>query len=84
MTMRTILLAGVILLGAASVARADYDYPWCVYGGELGASGDCMYSTRQQCLWSASGRSNVYCDINRRLKFRQQAAPQGNKRQQVR
>lgn len=82
--MRTILLAGVILLGAASVARADYDYPWCVYGGELGASGDCMYSTRQQCLWSASGRSNVYCDINRRLKFRQQAAPQGNKRQQVR
>lgn len=81
--MRTILLAGVILLGAASVARADYDYPWCVYGGELGASGDCMYSTRQQCLWSASGRSNVYCDINRRLKFRQQAAPQTRSRQQV-
>jgi len=82
--MRTTLLAVLILLGAASAARAEIDYPWCVYGGQLGAAGDCMYSTRQQCLWSASGRSNVYCDINRRLKFQQQAAPQGRSRQQIR
>lgn len=82
--MRTTLLAVLILLGAASAANADYDYPWCVYGGQLGASGDCMYSTREQCLASASGRSNVYCDLNRRLRFRQQAVPQTKSKQQVR
>lgn len=77
--MRTTLLAMLILLGVVSAAKADYDYPWCVFGGQLGASGDCMYSTREQCMWSASGRSNVYCDINPRVRFRQQAAPSKGK-----
>ncbi|MBR0716882.1 DUF3551 domain-containing protein [Bradyrhizobium liaoningense] len=81
--MRTILMAGLILLGAASSANA-YDYPWCVFGEQLGASGDCMYSTREQCLASASGRWNTYCDINPRVRFRQQAAPPAKSRQQAR
>ena len=57
---------------ASSVPAAAYDYPWCVYGGDLGYSGDCMYQTHEQCLASASGRSNVYCDVNRRLLYGQQ------------
>ena len=62
---------------ASSVPAAAYDYPWCVYGGDLGYSGDCMYQTHEQCLASASGRSNVYCDVNRRLLFqKQQAEPE--------
>ncbi|MCA1414057.1 DUF3551 domain-containing protein [Bradyrhizobium sp. NBAIM20] len=71
--MRTALLIVVMVIGFSSAASAQYDYPWCVFGGGLGASGDCMYSTREQCLASASGRSNTYCDINPRVRFKQQA-----------
>jgi hypothetical protein len=46
-------------------------------GGELGYSGDCSYQkTRAQCLASASGRWNLYCDVNRRLLFERQQAVQ--------
>jgi hypothetical protein len=45
-------------------------------GGELGYSGDCSYETRAQCLASASGRWNLYCDVNRRLLFERQQAVQ--------
>ena len=44
--MRT-MLALFALLAAGTAASAgsslpvSYDYPWCVYGGELGYSGDC-------------------------------------------
>ena len=57
------MIALLALLAAGTVARAgsaipvSYDYPWCVYGGELGYSGDCTYETQAQCLASASGRS---------------------------
>jgi hypothetical protein len=79
--MRTII-AILALLAAGTVARAgstspvSYDYPWCLYGGELGYSGDCSYETRAQCLASASGRWILYCDINRRLLFARQQAVQ--------
>jgi hypothetical protein len=79
--MRT-MLAILALLAAGTAARAgsafpvSYDYPWCVYGGELGYSGDCSYETREQCLASASGRSNVICKENRRLLFQRQSVPQ--------
>ncbi|MGJ4929904.1 DUF3551 domain-containing protein [Bradyrhizobium sp. HKCCYLS2038] len=80
----TALASGAALTaGAASPAVAgpitpvSYDYPWCIYGGQLGFSGDCSYQTREQCLASQSGRWNLYCDINRRLRFEpQQDVPQ--------
>jgi len=62
--------------GSASAAPVSYDYPWCVMGGELGYSGDCSYQPRDQCLASASGRWNLYCDVNRRLLFERQQAVQ--------
>jgi hypothetical protein len=72
-----LLAAGTTVAIAGSASPVSYDYPWCVMGGELGYSGDCSYQTRAQCLASASGRWNLYCDVNRRLLFeRQQAVEQ--------
>ena len=71
LAMLAVTAAGVGSI-ASSVPAAAYDYPWCVYGGELGYSGDCSYQTREQCLASQSGRSNLYCDVNRRLLFQKQ------------
>jgi hypothetical protein len=80
--MRTMLaILALLAAGTAAIAGSassvSHDYPWCVMGGELGYSGDCSYQTRAQCLASASGRWNLYCDVNRRLLFdRQQALQQ--------
>jgi len=68
-----LLAAGTAAMaGSASPVPVSYDYPWCLYGGELGYSGDCSYETRAQCLASAFGRWILYCDVNRRLLFEQQ------------
>jgi len=79
--MRTMLaILALLAAGTAAIAGSaspvSYDYPWCVMGGELGYSGDCSYETRAQCLASASGRWNLYCDVNRRLLFERQQAEQ--------
>jgi Protein of unknown function (DUF3551) len=79
--MRTIIAISALLASgtaamAGSAFPASYDYPWCVYGEELGYSGDCSYETRAQCLASASGRWNTHCWVNRRLLFEQQRAVQ--------
>jgi hypothetical protein len=79
--MRTMLaILALLAAGTAAIAGSaspvSYDYPWCVVGGELGYSGDCSYQTRAQCLASASGRWNLYCDVNRRLLFERQQAVQ--------
>jgi hypothetical protein len=71
--MRIALLFVFMVIGFSPAAHAERDYPWCVFGGELGRPGECMYSTREQCLASASGRWNTYCDINPRVRFKQQA-----------
>jgi hypothetical protein len=80
--MRNAMLAisALLVSGTAAIAGsptpASYDYPWCVMGGELGYSGDCSYQTLEQCQASASGRWNLYCDVNIRLKFKQAAQQQ--------
>lgn len=81
--MRTMLvLFALLAAGTAAIAGparpVSNDYPWCIYGGELGYSGDCSYSTREQCLASAFGMSMLICKENRRLLFQQQAAPPQN------
>jgi Protein of unknown function (DUF3551) len=81
MIMRTIIaILALLAAGTAAIAGSaspvSYDYAWCIYGGELGYSGDCSYETRAQCLASASGRSILYCDVNRRLLFERQQAEQ--------
>ncbi|MCP3389592.1 DUF3551 domain-containing protein [Bradyrhizobium sp. CCGB12] len=80
--MRTTLVALLIFFGSSLAANAERDYPWCVFGGQLGYSGDCSYVTREQCLASASGRWNTYCDINPRVRFKQQIEPETKRSQQ--
>src|SRR5690348_7414727 len=73
-----LLAGGMAVIAGSTPAAAEYDYPWCVVGGELGASGDCNYQTLAQCQASASGRWNLYCAENKRVLFaRQRAAQQG-------
>lgn len=81
--MRTTALALLILLGSFPAAHADRDYPWCVFG-DRGWSGECMYETREQCMASASGRWNTTCDINPRVRFKQQQAQPETKKLQDR
>ncbi|MGY4512375.1 DUF3551 domain-containing protein [Bradyrhizobium sp. USDA 3650] len=66
--------AGVLLLSAPA-AKAQ-DYRWCIQGKGVGYPGDCSYSTRAQCLASASGR-NVGCGINPRAAYGQQDRHRG-------
>lgn len=73
--MRIVVLVVFVVAGLAPAAHAERDYPWCVFGGHLGAPGECMYSTREQCLASSSGRWNTYCDVNPRVRFKQQLPP---------
>jgi hypothetical protein len=65
---------GTAVIASSAPAAADYDYPWCVKGGELGYSGDCSYSTLAQCQASASGRWNLYCGENYSVLFARQQA----------
>ncbi|WP_283808669.1 DUF3551 domain-containing protein [Bradyrhizobium centrolobii] len=46
-------------------------YPWCIQGKGVGFPGDCSFSTRAQCLASASGR-RVSCGLNPRAAYGQQ------------
>jgi hypothetical protein len=71
-----LVAGGTAVIAGFAPAAAETDYPWCVMGGELGYSGDCSYSTLAQCQASASGRWNLYCDMNIRLKFKQAAEQQ--------
>lgn len=82
--MRTAIMALLILVGSLPAAHAERDYPWCVVGDDLGWPGECMYSTREQCMASAYGRWNTTCDINPRVRFRQQPEPAPKERRQRR
>jgi len=73
--MRIAVLVVFMVAGLSSAAHPERDYPWCVFGEELGAAGECMYETRQQCLASAYGRWNTYCDLNPRVRFKQPDPP---------
>ena len=80
-----LLAGGTVVIAGSAPAAAEYDYPWCVKGGQLGASGDCSYQTLAQCQTSASGRWNLYCAENIRVLFaRQQAQQQQNMQPQPR
>ena len=40
-----------------------HDYRYCIKGCDFGARGDCIFSSYQQCLASASGR-DAWCAEN--------------------
>jgi hypothetical protein len=73
--LRIIFVIAALLLTGAPALAGSRDYPWCVFGEELGYSGDCSYETRTQCLASASGRWNTSCSLNPRVLFEQRSRP---------
>ena len=76
-----LLAGGTAVIAASAPAAAEIDYPWCVKGGQLGASGDCSYSTLAQCQASASGRWKLYCAENKLVLFQRQQGVQPSRRQ---
>jgi len=72
--MRKFILAlmAVTAAGAANLATsapaAAQDYPWCVQGKGVGYPGECMYTSRAQCMASASGRLAT-CGVNPRAAY---------------
>jgi uncharacterized protein DUF3551 len=55
------ILCGTVLGGSA--ARAQ-NYPWCAdYGGKMGGSQNCGFSTYQQCMAALSGNGG-FCNRN--------------------
>jgi uncharacterized protein DUF3551 len=76
--MRKFILAlmAVTAAGAASfptslvtsTPAAAQEYPWCVQGRGVGYPGECMYSSRAQCMASASGRLAT-CGLNPRAAY---------------
>lgn len=71
-----LVLGTMALAGAAGItpAAADYDYPWCAQGPDLGYPGECAYQTFEQCQASVSGRY-LACGENPRFLFRQPPPP---------
>ena len=75
--MHKLILAvtAVTAVGAATLATSPpataRDFPWCLQGGRIGFPGDCSFTTRAQCMASASGR-RATCGVNPRTAFGQQ------------
>jgi hypothetical protein len=67
------IVASVGVLDAASQARAEIDYPYCLVTG--GYEGRCDYSTLEQCKASAAGG---YCVTN--FRYKPTSVPSGNRR----
>jgi uncharacterized iron-regulated protein len=64
--MRILLFLGGILVVAAGLqtpAHAE-SYPWCAdYGGAMGGSSNCGFTTYDQCMATISGMGG-FCDRN--------------------
>jgi hypothetical protein len=63
--------AALVTSLATSAPAAARDYPWCVQGKGVGYPGDCSYTSRAQCMASASGRLAT-CGLNPRLGYGRQ------------
>jgi hypothetical protein len=65
--MRTLFIAlatSAIVFTTGTAPIAAHDYPYCIQGEEFpGGSGDCSFTTFQQCQAAASGRT-AYCGAN--------------------
>jgi hypothetical protein len=64
--MRTLFLglatsATILATGVTPVAASEYRY--CIHGDDYAATGDCGFTSYQQCQATASGRT-AYCEAN--------------------
>ena len=69
-SMRIVLIAFVtsaIVFFTGLNAASAKDYPYCIQGDDYaGGAGECTFTTRAQCMATASGRT-AYCTENRYL-----------------
>ena len=64
--MRTLFLAlaasaTILATGVTPLAASEYRY--CLHGDDYAGTGDCGFTSYQQCQASASGRT-AYCEVN--------------------
>ncbi|MBR0693064.1 DUF3551 domain-containing protein [Bradyrhizobium lablabi] len=62
--MAALSVSVLVTIGAASPAAAARDR-YCLQGHRWGFPGNCQFSTRRQCMASASG-TRAHCGINPR------------------
>ncbi len=64
MRFRLFLASSIIGLAGAATAAQAQNYPWCAdYGGEMGGSSNCGFSTFEQCMAALSGMGG-FCNRN--------------------
>jgi hypothetical protein len=64
MTMRSIIMAAVVIGAALPSAGHAQTYPWCAQYGRMGGGGrNCGFSTYEQCLATVSGIGG-FCERN--------------------
>jgi len=61
-----LLLWAALVTGIATMSTAaqTQNYPWCAdYGGKMGGSSNCGFSTYEQCMAALSGNGG-FCNRN--------------------
>jgi Protein of unknown function (DUF3551) len=60
-----VLLTGILFAAIAlSIGAQAQNYPWCAdYGGKMGGSSNCGFSTYEQCMAALSGNGG-FCNRN--------------------
>ena len=65
-------VAALTVVGSVTPASAEaIQDQYCLQGRSWGYPGNCLFSTYQQCMATASG-TNAYCGINPMRAFAQQ------------
>jgi hypothetical protein len=68
--MRSLFALSALLIVATTGPTLARDYPWCARTITNGFSGDCSFTSYQQCMATVSGQRGE-CAVNPRLSFDQ-------------
>ena len=68
--MRSLFAVSALLIVATTSPSMARDYPWCARTMTNGFSGDCSFTSYQQCMATVSGQGGD-CIRNPRLAFGQ-------------
>ncbi len=59
-----VAFATILATGATPVSAGEYRY--CLHGDDYASAGECAFTSYQQCMATASGRT-AYCEIEHYL-----------------
>jgi uncharacterized protein DUF3551 len=68
--MRSVLAISALLVAFSAAPAAARDYPWCARTITNGFSGDCSFTSYQQCMATVSGQRGE-CMQNPRIAYDQ-------------